>query len=177
VAMGHVPAAVHAAIDAGLGCGLLAIWSKPGSPATQTVCQAWKPPMNHKITEQHRSRPAYIYVRQSTNAQVLHHQESTERQYALPPAQQWLGERRPPAAADGAPAAEETNPLLNVSNRATVRWRASRCYESDTPTCRCGTHASVFNASLSSSGSASRRRAGVSITNSQSRSGITRTLL
>src|SRR5207302_7373166 len=83
VAMGHVPAAVHAAIDAGLGCGLLAIWSKPGSPATQTVCQAWKPPMNHKITEQHRSRPAYIYVRQSTNAQVLHHQESTERQYAL----------------------------------------------------------------------------------------------
>ena len=39
--------------------------------------------MNFKITEQHRSRPAYIYVRQSTNAQVLHHQESTERQYAL----------------------------------------------------------------------------------------------
>ena len=38
---------------------------------------------NSKITEQHRSRPAYIYVRQSTNAQVLHHQESTERQYAL----------------------------------------------------------------------------------------------
>src|SRR6202035_2843981 len=39
--------------------------------------------MNSKITEQHRSSPAYIYVRQSTNAQVLHHQESTERQYAL----------------------------------------------------------------------------------------------
>jgi DNA invertase Pin-like site-specific DNA recombinase len=39
--------------------------------------------MNCKITEQHLSRPAYIYVRQSTNAQVLHHQESTERQYAL----------------------------------------------------------------------------------------------
>jgi DNA invertase Pin-like site-specific DNA recombinase len=39
--------------------------------------------MNPKITEQHRSRPAYIYVRQSTHAQVLHHQESTERQYAL----------------------------------------------------------------------------------------------
>jgi DNA invertase Pin-like site-specific DNA recombinase len=39
--------------------------------------------MNPKITEQHRSRPAYIDVRQSTNAQVLHHQESTERQYAL----------------------------------------------------------------------------------------------
>jgi len=39
--------------------------------------------MNPRITEQHRNRPAYIYVRQSTNAQVLHHQESTERQYAL----------------------------------------------------------------------------------------------
>lgn len=39
--------------------------------------------MNPKITEQHRSRPAYVYVRQSTNAQVLHHQESTERQYAM----------------------------------------------------------------------------------------------
>jgi DNA invertase Pin-like site-specific DNA recombinase len=39
--------------------------------------------MNSKITEQHRSRPAYIYVRRSTNAQVLHHQESTERPYAL----------------------------------------------------------------------------------------------
>jgi DNA invertase Pin-like site-specific DNA recombinase len=39
--------------------------------------------MNSKIMEHHRRRPAYIYVRQSTNAQVLHHQESTERQYAL----------------------------------------------------------------------------------------------
>lgn len=39
--------------------------------------------MNTKITEQHRSKPAYIYVRQSTLAQVRHHQESTERQYAL----------------------------------------------------------------------------------------------
>ncbi len=39
--------------------------------------------MNPKITEHHRSKPAYIYVRQSTNAQVFHHQESTERQYAL----------------------------------------------------------------------------------------------
>jgi DNA invertase Pin-like site-specific DNA recombinase len=26
---------------------------------------------------------AYIYIRQSTMGQVLHHQESTERQYAL----------------------------------------------------------------------------------------------
>jgi DNA invertase Pin-like site-specific DNA recombinase len=39
--------------------------------------------MNSKITEQHQSKPAYVYVRQSTMAQVRHHQESTERQYAL----------------------------------------------------------------------------------------------
>ena len=39
--------------------------------------------MNPKIQEQHRSKPAYIYLRQSTPSQVRHHQESTERQYAL----------------------------------------------------------------------------------------------
>lgn len=39
--------------------------------------------MNSKITEQHYSKPAYVYVRQSTMGQVRHHQESTERQYAL----------------------------------------------------------------------------------------------
>ena len=39
--------------------------------------------MNPKITEHHRSKPAYIYLRQSTPGQVRHHQESTERQYAL----------------------------------------------------------------------------------------------
>jgi DNA invertase Pin-like site-specific DNA recombinase len=39
--------------------------------------------MSATITEQHRSRPAYVYVRQSTLAQVRHNQESTERQYAL----------------------------------------------------------------------------------------------
>src|ERR1017187_6152139 len=59
------------------------IWSKPGSLATQTVWKARRQPMNPKITEQHRSSPAYIYVHQSMNAQVLHHQEGTERQYAL----------------------------------------------------------------------------------------------
>ena len=36
-----------------------------------------------KITEQHRRRAAYIYIRQSTMGQVRHHQESTQRQYAL----------------------------------------------------------------------------------------------
>jgi len=39
--------------------------------------------MNSKITEKHQNKPAYVYVRQSTMAQVRHHQESTERQYAL----------------------------------------------------------------------------------------------
>ena len=39
--------------------------------------------MNTTITPAHLSKPAYIYVRQSTLAQVRHHQESTERQYAL----------------------------------------------------------------------------------------------
>src|ERR1700674_341815 len=39
--------------------------------------------MNTKISEQHHRKPAYIYVRQSSLAQVRHHRESTERQYAL----------------------------------------------------------------------------------------------
>lgn len=39
--------------------------------------------MNTLITQAHQNKPAYIYVRQSTLAQVRHHQESTERQYAL----------------------------------------------------------------------------------------------
>jgi DNA invertase Pin-like site-specific DNA recombinase len=36
-----------------------------------------------KIQNNHLEKPAYIYIRQSTMAQVRHHQESTERQYAL----------------------------------------------------------------------------------------------
>jgi DNA invertase Pin-like site-specific DNA recombinase len=36
-----------------------------------------------KIHAEHRSRRAYVYVRQSTISQVLHHRESTERQYQL----------------------------------------------------------------------------------------------
>jgi DNA invertase Pin-like site-specific DNA recombinase len=39
--------------------------------------------MSSPITDTHRSKTAYVYVRQSTLAQVRHHQESTERQYAL----------------------------------------------------------------------------------------------
>lgn len=39
--------------------------------------------MNSKIQIQHRQKLAYVYLRQSTMAQVHHHQESTQRQYAL----------------------------------------------------------------------------------------------
>jgi DNA invertase Pin-like site-specific DNA recombinase len=39
--------------------------------------------MSDKVTLQHRQRAAYIYIRQSTMGQVLHHPESTRRQYAL----------------------------------------------------------------------------------------------
>jgi DNA invertase Pin-like site-specific DNA recombinase len=47
--------------------------------------------MISKITEQHRQKPAFVYVRQSTMAQVRHHQESTQRQYALRERAQQLG--------------------------------------------------------------------------------------
>jgi len=39
--------------------------------------------MTSKVEAHHLTRPAYIYIRQSTPGQVLHHQESTARQYAL----------------------------------------------------------------------------------------------
>jgi DNA invertase Pin-like site-specific DNA recombinase len=39
--------------------------------------------MNTTINQQQLNKTAYVYVRQSTLAQVRHHQESTERQYAL----------------------------------------------------------------------------------------------
>ena len=38
---------------------------------------------HHKITADHLSRQAYLYVRQSTLRQVLENTESTKRQYAL----------------------------------------------------------------------------------------------
>jgi DNA invertase Pin-like site-specific DNA recombinase len=47
--------------------------------------------MSAKITDQHRQRMAYVYIRQSTMGQVLHHQESTERQYAFQDKAQSLG--------------------------------------------------------------------------------------
>ena len=39
--------------------------------------------MTSKIQVHHRQKMAYVYLRQSTMAQVYHHQESTQRQYAL----------------------------------------------------------------------------------------------
>src|SRR4030095_13153658 len=39
--------------------------------------------MREKITHHHLTKPAYLYLRQSTMGQVRHHRESTERQYAL----------------------------------------------------------------------------------------------
>ena len=39
--------------------------------------------MTAQVTQVHRQKLAYVYVRQSTMEQVRHHQESTERQYAL----------------------------------------------------------------------------------------------
>ena len=38
---------------------------------------------NSKITVAHQQRQAYVYVRQSTVFQTIHHRESTERQYNL----------------------------------------------------------------------------------------------
>src|ERR1700687_2476344 len=52
-------------------------------PAAAAVTWPWRRMMNGKITEQHRSKPACVYIRQSTPGQVRHHQESTQRQYAL----------------------------------------------------------------------------------------------
>ena len=37
--------------------------------------------INPKITPAHLQKKAYVYIRQSTLSQVLHHQESTQRQY------------------------------------------------------------------------------------------------
>ena len=39
--------------------------------------------MISKIQNHHKEKMAYIYIRQSTLGQVIHHRESTERQYAL----------------------------------------------------------------------------------------------
>jgi len=47
--------------------------------------------MISKIQPQHQQKKAYVYLRQSTMGQVRHHQESTERQYALADKAKQLG--------------------------------------------------------------------------------------
>lgn len=49
---------------------------------------AWTSP---KVQPHHQERLAIIYVRPSTMAQVQHHRERTERQYALQPTATSLG--------------------------------------------------------------------------------------
>src|ERR1700740_3418595 len=71
------------------------ICSQAGSTATPRFLQLGGAAVHPKITEHHRSKPAYVYVRQSTLAQVRHHQESTERQYALREKAQELGWSEP----------------------------------------------------------------------------------
>ena len=46
---------------------------------------------NPKVTTEHLKRNAYLYIRQSTARQVLEHQESTKRQYALEAKARQLG--------------------------------------------------------------------------------------
>src|SRR6202047_310073 len=67
------------------------ICSPPGSTANPAEKSPRRLSMNPKIAEHHHSRSAYVYLRQSTPGQVLHHQESTERQYALREKAQELG--------------------------------------------------------------------------------------
>ena len=60
--------------------------------AIETVCEpvasppqtsTARPPRSEKIADHHLQRRAIVYVRQSTQQQVLEHRESTARQYAL----------------------------------------------------------------------------------------------
>ena len=44
-----------------------------------------------KITAEHLSRSAYVYIRQSTTDQLLHNHESRRRQYALAERARGLG--------------------------------------------------------------------------------------
>src|SRR5215813_9539877 len=75
--------AVHATIDASLGGVLLANMLEGWLDGNPMVLPTAETANELKIAEHHRSKPAYIYLRQSTPGQVRHHQESTERPYAL----------------------------------------------------------------------------------------------
>src|SRR5215467_5297553 len=67
-------------------------WSNPFlPPAQRQLCQKEPIMMTSKITDQHLTRTACIYIRQSTPGQVRFNQESTERQYNLKNKAQSLG--------------------------------------------------------------------------------------
>src|SRR5579871_6616076 len=55
--------------------------SEPSSPPSSFDKPSLSP--SAKVKTHHLGRQAIVYVRQSTPQQVLHHHESTERQYAL----------------------------------------------------------------------------------------------
>ena len=81
--MSEAPAALHALIDVGLGgvllANMLAGWLD-NNPEVLSSVEAGDESRDQRTTPE---QDAYVYVRQSTLAQVRHHQESTERQYAL----------------------------------------------------------------------------------------------
>ena len=83
--MSEALSALRAPIDPGLGGVLLA--NMLASLARRRSAGCWPPrrPGDESQDSQNitGARPAYIYLRQSTPGQVRHHQESTERQYAL----------------------------------------------------------------------------------------------
>ena len=79
--------------------------------------------MNPKVQEHHRSKPAYIYLRQSTPGQVLHHRESTERQYALREKARELGWNVAPSASR---ASGPTGPICPRMTRSIDRPAGSR---------------------------------------------------
>ena len=62
---------------------LQTLGARQQGPPPFAFAQQRRCPMNNKIQNQHLNLPAYIYLRQSTPRQLLHHQESTQRQYAL----------------------------------------------------------------------------------------------
>lgn len=57
--------------------------STEAGPATTRHGPRGSMPRSDKITDEHLQRLAIVYVRQSTQQQVLEHRESTARQYAL----------------------------------------------------------------------------------------------
>jgi len=62
---------------------LTAIDTAPELAAARPLETSARPARSEKIADHHLQRHAIVYVRQSTQQQVLEHRESTARQYAL----------------------------------------------------------------------------------------------